>query len=341
MRSFLTFDDVGLIPKFNRFTSRLNTNVTTKLCSDEYMSPFIPSNMDSVISSRLAETCRKRNAPIIFHRFTSIDQKLSWIKEFPEAYMSIGVHESFDDIHAFYEAGCRRFCIDIAHGHSQAVIDMIVKVKELNSKNQIIAGNVCTYQGVISLAEAGADIIKVGVGPGSACITRMMTGFGVPQFSAIQECYRAKMNLQLNKKLSKSIYLIADGGIKHPRDAVLALAVGADAVMMGSIFARTFESASLKKEIDGKIYGRYRGQASSEFMNEYFGDTKKRQAEGVAFDIEVTKSANDVFDEYEGGLRSALTYCGTNNLTDFRINAELFESTSNYIIESNYRASRY
>ena len=107
--------------------------------------------------------------------------------------------------------------------------------------------------------------------------------------------------------------------------------------MMGSIFAKTFESAAPKNIIGEKVYGKYRGQASLEFMNEYFGDTKKRQAEGIAFDVEITKSAVDVFDEYEGGLRSALTYCGTDNLNDFRKNAEIFESTRNFMIESNYR----
>jgi len=335
MRRFLTFDDVGLVPKFNRITSRLHTDLKTQLGRDLYKSPFIPANMDSVIGPKLAQICNERGAPIIFHRFAPIEEQVKWIKEFPEAYMSLGVQESASNLEALYEAGCRRFCIDIAHGHSQVVIDTIKKITDFDKENQVIAGNVCTYDSVMDLAEAGANIIKVGVGPGAACITRMMTGFGVPQFSAIKECYNAKQDLLKGKNIR--IELIADGGIKNPRDAVLALAAGADAVMMGSIFARTFESAAPKKEVDGKTFGRYRGQASSEFMNEYFGDTKKRQAEGVAFDVEITKSAVDVFEEYEGGLRSGLTYCGTDDLDNFRKNAEIFESTGNFMIESSYR----
>ena len=335
MRRFLTFDDVGLVPKFNRITSRLHTDIKTQLGRDSFKSPFIPANMDSVIGPRLAQICKERVAPIIFHRFAPIEEQVKWIKEFPEAYMSLGVQESASNLEVLYEAGCRRFCIDIAHGHSQVVLDTIKKIKDFDKENQVIAGNVCTYDGVMDLAEAGANIIKVGVGPGAACITRMMTGFGVPQFSAIKECFSAKHDLLYGKSIN--IELIADGGIKHPRDAVIALAAGADAVMMGSIFARTFESVAPKKEVDGKIFGRYRGQASSEFMNEYFGDTKKRQAEGVAFDVEITKSAVDVFEEYEGGLRSGLTYCGTDDLDDFRKNAEIFESTGNFMIESSYR----
>jgi IMP dehydrogenase len=336
MRRFLTFDDVGLVPKFNKIASRLHTNIETQLGKDTFKSPFIPANMDSVIGPKLAYICSERAAPIIFHRFAPIEDQVRWVVAYPEAYMSLGVQESAHNLEALYRAGCRRFCIDIAHGHSQVVVDTIKKIKDLDKENQVIAGNVCTYDGVMALAKAGADIVKVGVGPGAACITRMMTGFGVPQFSAIQECYRAKEEIS-KIWYNKPIYLIADGGIKHPRDAVLALAAGADAVMMGSIFARTYESAAPKQEVGGKVFGRYRGQASSEFMNEYFGDTKKRQAEGVAFDVEITKSAVDVFEEYEGGLRSALTYCGTDNLGDFRKNAEIFESTSSFMVESNYR----
>uniref|UniRef100_A0A6C0DW43 GMP reductase n=1 Tax=viral metagenome TaxID=1070528 RepID=A0A6C0DW43_9ZZZZ len=335
MRRFLTFDDVGLVPKFNKIVSRLHTDIKTQIGKDSFKSPFIPANMDSVIGPRLAQICKERGAPIIFHRFAPIEEQVKWVKEFPEAYMSLGVQESANNLEALYETGCRRFCIDIAHGHSQVVIDTIKKIKDFDRENQVIAGNVCTYEGVMDLAKAGADIVKVGVGPGAACITRMMTGFGVPQFSAIRECSSAKHDLLYGKSIK--IELIADGGIKHPRDAVLALAAGADAVMMGSIFARTFESAAPKREVDGKTFGRYRGQASSEFMNEYFGDTKKRQAEGVAFDVEITKSAVDVFEEYEGGLRSGLTYSGTNNLDNFRKNTEIFESTGNFMIESSYR----
>jgi len=328
MRRFLTFDDVGLIPKFNNIASRLDTNLTITLHKDKFKSPFIPANMDSVIGTDLAKICRTRGAPIIFHRFAPIQQQIEWIKEFPDAYLSIGVKTN--NIDTLYYAGCRRFCIDIAHGHSQSVLDAIKKIKDL-ADTQVIAGNVCTYAGVIDLANAGADIIKVGVGPGAVCITRMMTGMGIPQFSAIKECYKAKYDLW---DQDKDVYLIADGGIKNPRDAVLALAAGADAVMMGSIFARTFESAAPKQKNGVKTYGRYRGQASSEFMDEF---NIKRQAEGVAFDVEITKSANDVFDEYEGGLRSALTYCGTDNIEDFKRNAEFFESTDHFMMESNYR----
>lgn len=335
MRKYFTFDDVGMIPKFNKIASRMNTSIETILGKDRYASPFVPANMDSVICPRLAKICKDRGAPIIFHRFAPIEQQIKWVKDFPDAYTSIGVQESAQNFQTLYDAGCRRFCIDIAHGHSQIVLDTIKRMKDKDQNITVLAGNVCTYHGLLDLANSGADIVKVGVGPGAACITRMMTGFGVPQFSAIQDCKKAKDDFE--GQSGKKVHLVADGGIKHPKDGVLALAAGADAVMMGFIFAKTFESAAPKHEYAQKVYGRYRGQASTEFMNEFFEGKKKRQAEGVAFDVEISKSAKDVFEEFEGGLRSALTYCGTDNLTEFRSNVEFFESTRNFLIESNYR----
>jgi len=334
-RRFLTFDDVGLIPKYNSITSRLNTSLNVVLGNDLYNSPFIPANMDSVIGTELAQVCVRRGAPVIFHRFAPLEQLTKWIQEFPFSYMSIGVTKETNKFNELYDAGCRRFCIDIAHGHSQQVVDIIKEIKGTYPKCQIIAGNVCTAEGFCDLVKAGADIIKVGVGPGAACTTRIMTGVGVPQFSALQEC--AEMKLRLRDE-GYQAYMIADGGIKHPRDACLAIAVGADAVMMGTVFARTFESAAKKeKRQDGSIHGRYRGQASSEFMGDYFGNEKMRQPEGVAFDVEITKSADNIFDYYEGGLRSSFTYLGAKTVSEYQQNAEFFESTSAYMIESNSR----
>jgi len=316
MRRFLSFDNVGLIPKFNNIHSRLNTNIQIKLGKDLFNTPFIPANIEA-IGSKLADICKHRGSPIIFHKFAPIDQHLKWVKEFPNAYVSIGV--KIDNIDTLYYAGYKRFCIDIAHGHSQSVIDTIKKIKEIDSNNQVIAGNVCTYQSVFDLAKAGADIIKIGVGPASASITRTMTGVGIPQFSAIQECYRAKMHLL---EYDIHVHLIADGGIRSPRDAVLALAAGADGVMMGAIFAKTFESDIVKHGIGYKTYGIYKGQTFNEFMGKYVRHINNHDTNVY---VEITKSANDIFDEYEGGLRSALVYSGTDNINDFKKNAEIFE----------------
>ena len=341
LRRCLTFDDVGLMPRYNPIKSRLDVNLSTLLANEKYGSPFIPANMDSVISPELAEVCAKRGAPIVYHRFAPLETQINFLKVFPNAFMSIGVTK--DTFHVpftqLYDAGARHFCIDIAHGHSESVIDVIKKIKAIDASCVLIAGNVCTGAGFTDLALAGADIIKVGVGPGAACTTRIMTGVGVPQFSPILDCAAAKRTLFAEKGIKCS--LIADGGIKYPRDACLAIAACADAVMMGSVFAQTHESATKKTVRDGRVYGRYRGQASSEFMEEFFGNGLLRQPEGVAFDVEIKQSADDVFDYYEGGLRSSMTYLGSNNLESYVSNAEFFESTSSYVHESHARPAKY
>jgi IMP dehydrogenase len=338
LRRCLTFDDVGLIPRFNTIRSRLDVSLKTTLGGLDYGSPFIPANMDSVICPELATVCMARGAPIVYHRFSPIEEQVAFIKEFPNAFMSIGVTKETNAFKQLYDAGAQRFCIDIAHGHSLAVVDTVRAIKAHDPRCVVMAGNICTGAGFLALAEAGADIVKVGVGPGAACTTRIMTGVGVPQFSAVRECAEAKASL-----LAHGVHcgIVADGGIKYPRDACLAIAAGADAVMMGSVFARTFESAAKKTIREGRVYGRYRGQASSEFMEEFFGNGRLRQPEGVAFDVEIKQSANEVFDYYEGGLRSSLTYLGANDLKTYVSNAEFFESTSSYAHESHARPAAH
>lgn len=338
LRRCLTFDDVGLIPRFNTIRSRLDVSLTTNLGGLNYSSPFIPANMDSVICPELASICTARGAPIVYHRFSPINEQIAFIKEFPNAFMSIGVTKETNAFKPLYDAGARRFCIDIAHGHSLAVVDTVRAIKAHDPQCVVMAGNVCTGAGFLDLADAGADVVKVGVGPGAACTTRIMTGVGVPQFSAVRECAEAKASLKAH---GVRCGLVADGGIKYPRDACLAIAAGADAVMMGSVFARTFESAAKKTTRDGHVYGRYRGQASSEFMEEFFGNGRLRQPEGVAFDVEIKQSANDVFDYYEGGLRSSLTYLGASDLETYVGNAEFFESTGSYVHESHARPATH
>jgi IMP dehydrogenase len=331
----LTFDDVGMLPRYNAIKSRLDVSLATQLGGLTFGTPFIPANMDSVICEELATVCTRRGAPIVNHRFSSLETQIAFLKKFPNAFMSIGVTADTNKFKELYEAGARYYCIDIAHGHSKAVIDVVNGIKTFDPKCVVMAGNVCTGAGFIDLARAGVDIVKVGVGPGAACTTRIMTGVGVPQFSAVLECAVAKKDLFLAN--GTKCALVADGGIKYPRDACLALAAGADAVMMGSVFARTYESAAKKTERDGRIYGRYRGQASSEFMTDFFGNGRLRQPEGVAFDVEIKASADDVFDYYEGGLRSSMTYLGAENLCEYVKNAEFFESTSSYVHESHAR----
>jgi IMP dehydrogenase len=355
-KRYLTFDDVGLIPKYNPIASRMDTNISTTIHNKTYSFPFVPANMDTVISKQMVHKLTQQNGMVIYHRFCSIDEKISMCKEYPNMYMSVGISDSErETIDILIQNGIMNYCIDVAHGHSKQVGDVIKHIWENCPKASIIAGNVCTQEGYRFLVESGANIVKVGVGGGSACTTRMKTGFGVPQFSAIQECYQAKLQLE---KEGKPNWLIADGGIKHPRDCAIAFAIGADMIMMGNIFAKTYESNGKKyikngdsyqeiphNEIEaythisnGKIYSHYRGQASHNFMKSYYGDKKTRVAEGVDFYTECIGPLEAVLDEYNGSLRSSLTYAGASNLEKYKDNVEVFESTSSYMTESNHRS---
>jgi len=353
MRKYLTFDDVGMIPKFNKIISRTQTNISTKIHNKTYNYPFVPANMDTVISKSMVDKITKLNGMVIYHRFCDIDEKIQMCKDYPNMYMSIGISEDErNTIYILLKNNIKNYCIDVAHGHSEQVGDVIKYIRSNCKDASIIAGNVCTKDGYKYLVNCGADVIKVGVGGGSCCTTRMKTGFGVPQFSAIVECNEAKLDL---KELGIESWLIADGGIKNPRDTALSIAAGADIVMMGNLFAKTFESSGKKYiknnnsyEIininesipEAKIYSHYRGQASHNFMKSYYGDKKTRVAEGVDFYTECIGPVEALIDEYSGSLRSSLTYSGSNNLEEFKNNIEFFESTSSYMTESNSRNSQ-
>jgi len=336
MRQAYTFDDVALVPQFNNVPSRTEPSLDTWLTKDlKVKMPLVPSNMDSVIGDNLADLILKNGSFPIFHRFISLDEQIRWVKKYEnKMFISAGMKEdSFKDVERLLDLGALGTCIDVAHGHSDRMIHLVEKIKNKYPGKQIIAGNVCTPMAYHDLVNAGADAVKVGIGPGAACTTRIVTGFGVPQFTAIKEC------AQIASKLR--VPLIADGGIKTSRDVVLALAAGASSVMMGKLFALTKESAAIKKEENGLSYAKYRGQASEDFQNDYYGGLKQKTiAEGINFWAEVTKGAQDIIDELLGGLRSGLTYGGARNIKELQRKAEFIHVSSTYMNESMPRSGK-
>jgi IMP dehydrogenase len=285
--------------------------------------------MDTVIGDSLAELILKNEGVPIFHRFTSLAQRKHWASTYPTAFQSTGVTvEQLDHVRVLAEEGCTRFCIDVAHGHALNVQRAMETIKEYVSKPDIIVGNVCTPEAYRDLVDWGATAVKVGIGPGAACTTRVVTGVGVPQFSAIYAIGR----------VAGHVPIIADGGIRGTRDACLALAAGASTVMMGRVFAGTTESsAKTSVDADGKVWCEYRGQASAEFQREFYGPRTGTVPEGVMFKIPQTGNAQAVIDDYNAALRSSMSYCGASNLLTFRNHAKFFRATSSYIAESNPR----
>ncbi|MDB5195832.1 MAG: guaB [Flaviaesturariibacter sp.] len=233
---------------------------------------------------------------------------------------AVGVSKDLmDRVAALQAVGADVICLDSAHGHSKGIIDALKEVKK-NFKNiQVIAGNIATTEGAEALAEAGADAIKVGIGPGSICTTRIVAGAGVPQLTAIIQA-----GVALHKK---AIPLIADGGIRYTGDMVKALAAGADCVMMGSIFAGTEESPGDTIIYEGRKFKEYRGMGSLGAMSvgssdRYFqdpeADVKKYVPEGIEGRVAYKGLLKEIVYQYVGGLRAGMGYCGAKNIEELK-----------------------
>jgi len=326
-----TFDDIALVPQFNNVPSRTEPVLETWLTKNRKIGiPLICANMDTAISEDLADILLGYGSIPIFHRFTALDVQKTWVKKYGEnTFISCGITK-LEETRALLDLGAAGVCIDVAHGHSDRMFHFIDEIKRTHPDKEVIAGNVCTAMAYHDLVNAGADAVKVGVGPGAACTTRMVTGFGVPQFSAIYECAKIAEKLR--------VPLIADGGIRSSRDLVLALAAGASTVMMGKLFAMTEESAAPKRKAGEKMEAKFRGQASADFQADFYGGLKEKTvAEGIDFWGPVSGSARALIDQFLGGLRSGLTYGGARNIKELQRKAEFVHVTSSYMPESKPR----
>jgi IMP dehydrogenase len=234
------------------------------------------------------------------------------------------------------QADADMIVIDTAHGHSQNVVTAVKRVKSLSSKVCIVAGNVASPEGVKMLADAGADVVKVGIGPGSICTTRVIAGVGVPQFSAIMNCSQEAAKC--------GVHIIGDGGIKYSGDLVKAIAGGADAIMIGSLFAGAKESPGESILYEGRRYVVYRGMGSLGAMargskDRYFqGDVKdlnKLVPEGIEGRVPYKGPLSDIVYQLVGGLRSGMGYCGAANVKQLRKNAQFVRITTAGLRESH------
>ena len=244
--------------------------------------------------------------------------------------------DAMSRIEKLVEAGVDAIVIDTAHGHSEGVLNQLKKVRAAYPDLDIIAGNVATAEGTVALIEAGATVVKVGIGPGSICTTRVVAGVGVPQISAVYECAKAAQEY--------NVPVIADGGIKYSGDIVKAIAAGAHAVMLGSMFAGTTESPGETEIYQGRKYKVYRGMGSLGAMkagskDRYFqGDTddaKKLVPEGIEGRVPYKGALSDISHQLIGGLRSGMGYCGTATIEDLRKNGQFVKITNAGLRESH------
>jgi IMP dehydrogenase len=329
----LTFDDVLLMPAHSEMSSRRAPNLDSKVTKNFFLkTPIISANMDTVTESAMAIKMAELGGLGILHRFMSPDEQVKEVKlmrekikslELPVA-ASIGVkEEGMRRADMLADAGVDIFTIDIAHGDSVMMLEVLDYVKKKYPKIDVIAGNTAMPDGVKRLIDHGADAIKVGIGPGSMCTTRIITGCGVPQLTAVAMCV-----LEARKY---DVPVIADGGIKTSGDIVKAFAAGAQTVMLGSMLSGCLETPG---EIEGGRK-RYRGMASKDAQVSWRGELPQGMAaEGEARWVSCKGSVENIVHELCGGVRSGMTYLNANSLQEIHKNARFMEMTAAGMIES-------
>ena len=335
----LTFDDVLLLPRFSNVLPA-ETDTSLNLTDNiKLKNPFLSSAMDTVTESSMAIALAKSGGIGVIHRNLNIKQQCNEVAKVKKLNLFAGaaIGTSLEDLiraQSLIDNGVDLIVIDTAHGHSERVLKILSKVKK-KTKLPICVGNIATGDAAKKLYNYGADIIKVGIGPGSICTTRMVAGIGVPQITAIMEVSKA-----LKGKKTK---IISDGGIKFSGDIVKALAAGADAIMMGSIFAGTEESPGKRFKIKNKFYKKYRGMGSIGAMssgssNRYFQKNHKDKSkfipEGVDGRVEYKGNVSKIIYQLKGGLRSSMGYIGAKKLQDIKKNAKFIKITKAGFYES-------
>ncbi len=307
-----TFDDILLVPSYNHYESRrlVDISITDRSGKLTLDLPVLTANMDTITESKMANFISSKGGMGTLHRFMSIEDNIKEFKRSPKkTFVSVGCSKAeLERAQALKDAGADYFCVDVAHAHAKYVGQTLKNLRKLLPEACLLAGNVATYAGADYLASCGADIIKVGIGGGSVCSTRIKTGFGVPTLFSVQECAR----------IDRSI--VADGGLRTPGDIVKALAFGADFVMLGGLFAGTGPTPGdvITKE-DGVKIKQYRGMASAEVQEDYIGQMPEwKTAEGVATEVAYREIEDELVADIIGGLRSGLTYGGAATIRELQ-----------------------
>ena len=330
----LTFDDVLLVPQYSEIASRKDVDISTTLFGAKFPIPICSANMDTVTEVTMAEEMFRLGGLGFLHRYAQGATVLEWLNKIHEARSiaipSIGIkEEDFEWAMVYANQGVLAVNIDIAHGDSKHMVDMVKRL--VKEDIDVVAGNVATYLGALRLADAGAKVIKVGIGPGSLCTTRIVTGHGVPQLSAIEDCALVKRKYRIS--------IIADGGIRNAGDCVKALAFGADMIMVGSLLAGTDESPGKPIQLineKGKFYWakEYRGMASRAARDSVTKTDSAYTPEGESTFVKFKGPVAPIIQQLEGGIRSGLSYSGAHNLKEFQENAEYVTITGNGMAES-------
>lgn len=335
----LTFDDVLLVPKKTSIESRSYVDLTTKLTKRITLKiPIIFANMDTVTESEMAIAIARMGGIGIIHRFLTIEAQVEEIKKVKKEKLLVGAAigirgDYLERTKALIKAGADVIVIDIAHGYSTFLLKILSELTKKFPKTDFIVGNVATAEVTEEMIKNGASAVKVGIGPGALCTTRIVTGAGVPQLTAIADCVEVAKKYQ--------VPIIADGGIKQSGDIVKALAAGASTVMIGSLFAGCEESPALTFFRNNKKYKLTRGMASlmanvdRQQKDESFKrDLKKYATEGVEAVVPYRGTVSDLVTQLIGGVKSGFSYSGAKNIEELWKKAEFIQITQASLIES-------
>ena len=340
IKEALTFDDVLLVPRYSSVLpseTNLNINLGNNL---NLKIPFLSSAMDTVTESNMAIAIALKGGLGIIHRNLSAIEQFKEIKKVKNKNLIVGAavgttNEDLIRVKSILDAGVDLIVIDTAHGHSKKVIDILGKIKKINCKIPICVGNIASSEAALKLYNEGADILKVGIGPGSICTTRMIAGIGVPQITAVMAVKKSMKN--------KKIKIISDGGVKFSGDIAKGIGAGADAIMMGSIFAGTDESPGKKYKYKNIFYKSYRGMGSIGAMsagsaNRYFQKNQKDKSkfvpEGVEARVIYKGPVEKILYQLQGGLRSSMGYIGAKKISDIKKKAKFVKITKAGFYES-------
>lgn len=354
----LTFDDVLLIPAESHVLPN-EVDLSTKLADNIKLNiPLISAGMDTVTEGAMAIAIALQGGLGVVHKNMSIQAQASEVANVKSVIVpsnaskatvddqnrllcaaAVGVtSDTFERAEALLEAGADAIVIDTAHGHSAGVLHKIKEIRDHFPNQTLIAGNVATGDATRALFDAGVDVVKVGIGPGSICTTRIVAGVGVPQITAIYDAATAA------REYHKPI--IADGGIKYSGDVVKALAAGGNAVMLGSMLSGTTEAPGDIFEDNGKKYKSYRGMGSVGAMAQAHGssdryfqggvnEANKLVPEGIEARVEYKGDVSDVVFQIDGGLRSGMGYCGAANIPELIEKAQFVQITNAGLRESH------
>ena len=324
IKDSLTFDDVTLVPQYSSVLP-IDTIINCKLSKNLNLNvPLLSSAMDTVTESKMAIAISKCGGIGVIHRNLSIEKQVSEVQKVKKSGClvgaAIGVNaRDLERVEELSRIKTDLIVIDTAHGHTKKVLTMIKKIKKKLKNSTLCVGNIATGKAAKFLADNGVDIVKVGIGPGSICTTRLVAGIGVPQLSAIMDVKKA-----LKKYKTK---IISDGGIKFSGDLAKAIAAGADAIMIGSLFSGTMESPGKIIKYKGKLYKNFRGMGSVGAMSagsadRYYQkktkDITKYVPEGVEGMVKFKGSIKEIIYNLVGGLKSSMGYMGAKTIRDLQ-----------------------